>query len=137
MKILINTCCGGFCLSQEFQNIFNERHPDRPLENGRLGRKQRADTDIITLFEELGSEKSSDDYSKIEIYEIPYGMKWSVHDYDGMERVEYTLPYEQIIIDLLNIIKKRDVELNPFTKSLLEKDIILKDGILVPGWMAL
>ena len=135
MKILINACYGGFGLSRAFRNIFNERHPDRPLENDCLARKNRADPDIIALFEELGSEKSSGHYAKLEIDEIPDGMKWNIHDYDGMESVEYTLPYEQIIVDLLNIIKKRDVVLNPFTKSLLERDVILKDEILVPSWM--
>ena len=47
----------------------------------------RDDPDLIAVIEELGPAASGR-YGKIEVVEIPDGIKWVIDEYDGMEHVE-------------------------------------------------
>ena len=123
MKVLYNTCYGGFNLSDEFVKEFEKRHPEKKLES--WWGKQRSDPDVIALFEEMGTEKSSGYCSKIEIEEIPDDVEYHIREYDGMEGVSWSIPKDKIIQDLLDILKgrKKENEISKFTKILIEKDL--------------
>lgn len=81
MKILINKCFGGF----EFSDEFIEEYTKRTGTSFYCIKEYRTANDIIELFEEMGSERSSGELSELEIVEIPDDVEWEVHDYDGNE----------------------------------------------------
>lgn len=124
MKVLYNTCYGGFNFSERFVDEFNKRHPDRPkkLESWH---DERTDPDVIALFEEKGSVWSSGAYSNLDMEEIPDDVEFRVREYDGMESVSWTIPKDQIIQDLLDILKgrKKETEVSKFTQMMLQKDL--------------
>jgi len=49
--------------------------------------KTRTDKDLISVFEELGSEKSSGMCAKLGVVEIPDGIDFVIEEYDGYESV--------------------------------------------------
>lgn len=84
MKILINKCYGGFGYSTEFRCEYLKRTGiEIPLYSDDL----RSDPTIISLFEELGSERSSGNYSRLKLIEIPDDVEYSIEEYDGKEWV--------------------------------------------------
>ena len=87
MKVAINTCYGGFELSDSavkrlaeikkceaniVENSFNYTHDNR------------SDKDLVQVIEELG-EKANGRCARIAIIEIPDDVKWHVGEYDGIE----------------------------------------------------
>ncbi len=79
MKIVINTCFGGFSLSQEAMNRYRK-------EKGATGRISRDDEVLVKIVEELGT-KANGFYSELKIVEIPDDVKWCIEDFDGKEWV--------------------------------------------------
>lgn len=124
MKVLYNTCYGGFGFSKQFVEEFNKRHPDRPkkLEEWH---EERIDPDIIALYEEKGSVWSSGYCAKLNIDEIPEDVEFHIREYDGMESVAWSLPKDEIIQDLMDILKgrKKEDETSKFTQMMLQKDL--------------
>ncbi len=58
------------------------------LENGKYTfdeDKLRVDKDVIAIVEQLGSA-ASDNFSNLEIFEIPNGSEYIIDDYDGLEK---------------------------------------------------
>jgi len=53
------------------------------------GDMKRTDPILIKVIEELGLEANTS-VSEIKIIEIPDGIEWAIHDYDGLESVEET-----------------------------------------------
>jgi len=47
----------------------------------------RTDKDLIDILEEYGSKKISGEYAELRIIEIPDGIDFIIHEYDGMEHV--------------------------------------------------
>lgn len=85
MKIVINTCYGGFGLSKEAFELYcdltgqdSKKLYDREI--------QRNDPMLIHVVEKLG-EKADDKYARLKIVEIPDGVDWEVEEYDGKEWV--------------------------------------------------
>jgi hypothetical protein len=124
MKILYNTCYGGFNFSKQFVKEFNDRHPDRPKKLEEWN-EERTDPDVIALFEEKGSVWSSGAYSNLDIEEIPDDVEFRIREYDGMESVSWTIPKDEIIQDLMDIIKgrKKEDETSKFTQMMIQKDL--------------
>lgn len=124
MKVLYNTCYGGFNFSKQFVEEFNKRHPDRPkkLEEWH---EERIDPNIIALFEEKGSVWSSGAYAKLDMDEIPDDVEFRIHEYDGMEAVAWSIPKDEIIQDLLDILKerKKEEETSKFTQMMIQNDL--------------
>jgi hypothetical protein len=105
-KVAINRQWGGFSLSEEAvfalaakkglslyvdnkysfpmyftsEEFTDESHFDDRPEN-------RADPDLISVIEELGSERASGRHAYIVIVDVPDDVEWHIHDYDGMESV--------------------------------------------------
>lgn len=82
MKVLINTCYGGFGFSKEFQNLIGD-----DLYAWEISRN---DQELIKKAEEFGLEKASGLYSRLEVVEIPDGCFYEIHEYDGTESIDET-----------------------------------------------
>lgn len=84
MKIVINSCYGGFGLSDDAiagymaaKNLSVE--PDQYSID-------RADQDLVRIVEKLGS-LSNGNNAELSIVEIPNDVKWQIEEYDGKEWV--------------------------------------------------
>lgn len=84
MKVVINTCYGGFGLSDEVYDRYKELSGK---DISRYREISREDPLLIQIIEDLGSEKSSSDYAELRIVEIPDDVEWVVEEYDGWEWV--------------------------------------------------
>lgn len=82
MKVVINTCYGGFSLSEkacEYLGIpFIKRYDFYD---------DRSNPKLVECIETLGSEVASGEYAKLKIVEIPDNISWYVHEYDGHESI--------------------------------------------------
>ena len=86
MKVVINTCFGGFGLSDEALARYNEL-ADTKLET--YYGIERNDPFLVQVVEELGA-KANDTFADLKIVDIPDDVEWYIHEYDGLESV-----YEQ------------------------------------------
>lgn len=111
MKVAINRCFGGFGLSDEaFEKLlerkgiaFEKEEKESPhwgssyYKDGMCGADEgylspydfyedRSDPDLITVIEELG-DAANGFASEISIIDIPEGVEWHIHEYDGLEHV--------------------------------------------------
>jgi hypothetical protein len=113
MKVAINTCFGGFGISNEaFEKLldrkgiaFDKVEPEEGrcligaayYEAGYSGNDEhylsdydmtqdRADKDLIAVIEEMGQSVNGF-AADISIVEIPDDVEWHIHEYDGLEHV--------------------------------------------------
>jgi len=113
MKVAINTCFGGFGISDEaFEKLLErkgiafEKVVDKERGSlfgtsyytaGHVGDddfyissydyyENRSDPDLIAVIEEMGKE-SWGWAAELVIVDIPDDVKWHIHEYDGMEHV--------------------------------------------------
>jgi hypothetical protein len=107
-KVLINACYGGFQFSREFREEFKKRHPEKAdIFSARdwdlSTNSQRTDKDVISLFEEWGTEKSSALYSELRVREVKTSKLPYLHitEYDGKEgiSIDYQLAYAKILAE--------------------------------------
>ena len=106
MKVLINSCYGGFGYSAKAISMYLDAKAVKytgeivdcystvTLEDGRKFSSYDIDRDdptIIRIFEEIGSEECSGDHSNLTCVEIPDGCKdfYEISEYDGYESIEY------------------------------------------------
>ena len=100
MKIAINTCFGGYNLSNsaiaEYARLtgmdleVDEYCDFNLLKDGKYysaNRIKRTDPVLIEVIERLGDEAAGN-CSRLEIVEIPTGEKYRITDYDGNEGIE-------------------------------------------------
>lgn len=86
MKIIINTCFGGFGLSSAANELYktksgNDKFYDRDL--------ARDDPILVAVVEELG-DAANGGCAELKIVEIPDGVDWQIEEYDGNEHVAET-----------------------------------------------
>jgi len=110
MKVVINTCFGGFGLSdpafEEFltrKGIAWEKQEDKygfgmhHYAAGHVGDtdhylssfemlNDRADADLVAVVEQFGKEADTK-HSELKIVEIPDDVEWFIVEYDGLEHV--------------------------------------------------
>ena len=105
MKIVYNTCFGGFGLSRKAilrarelsgdskwggaclaGDVINEDGKTLDHDYGHCSDLKRNDSSLVTVVEELG-EEASGPFAKLEIRDIPSGMKYRIDEYDGSESV--------------------------------------------------
>jgi hypothetical protein len=79
-KIVINTCFGGFGLSDKALKMLG-REDKWEIE------KDRTNPQLVKVVEELGHEADGDSAS-LSIVEIPKGTYYQINEYDGQESVE-------------------------------------------------
>lgn len=81
MKIAINSCYGGFELSEnaiQLLALYGVENYSRLNRNNDL---------LIHVIEELGDEANTS-VSKLKIIDIPDDIDWEITEYDGYEQVE-------------------------------------------------
>jgi hypothetical protein len=113
-KVVINTCFGGFGLSDvafekllerkgiEFVKVEDMEYRSIDIsyyyrkgmvddEEGYLSVydfiRDRSDADLIGVIEELGLDKAAGKYAKLKIVEVPDDVEWHISEYDGAEHV--------------------------------------------------
>lgn len=123
-KVLYNRCYGGFGFSDKFVEEFNRLYPDaeKPLRDYDDDCAVRSDPRIIELFERMGTKEASGDYAELKVSAVPDGFEWSINEYDGMESVVTSIPYYEMIDELVAIVKGKKEASNQFIKRLLEED---------------
>lgn len=82
MKVVINSCYGGFGLSKEAYKFLG-------LEQDEYGyvRLSRTDPKLVKCVEKLGA-KANGSFAKLKVVEIPDDVKWEITEYDGCEQIE-------------------------------------------------
>jgi len=86
MKVVINTCFGGFGLSLVALSRYND------LANTNVDYYydiERNDPCLVQVVEELG-EQANGEYSDLRIVDIPDDISWYIQEYDGLESIHET-----------------------------------------------
>ena len=83
MKIVINTCFGGFSVSKK---VMKEMGWDSPYDC-----EDRTDPKLIEIVERLGDEANGE-YADLVIVDIPEeATDWHLDNYDGSESIVYVV----------------------------------------------
>jgi len=85
MKVVINRRFGGFGLSDQARQLYAETKGIDP-EEVYDWEIERDDADLIRIVEQLGKQADGR-CADLKVVEIPDGVKWYVHEYDGLEDV--------------------------------------------------
>jgi hypothetical protein len=87
-KIVINACYGGFGLTDEAMDLYTKLCESAGVEAKEYVYEISRDCPhLVETVLTLGTTAKTRCYSKLKIVEIPDGVEWSVHEYDGMEWV--------------------------------------------------
>lgn len=89
-KIVINTCYGGFGLSDEAEALWRKAKGIADSEGVYAYDIERDDIDLVRIVEELGEQASDDRYAKLKVVEVPLWLRekgWSIEEYDGLEHI--------------------------------------------------
>lgn len=86
MKVVINSCFGGFGLSVEGLLRYSELGGVIPAGSGHIleSELRRDDPLLVQVVEELGAAANGR-YAELEVVEIPDDIDWYINDYDGNE----------------------------------------------------
>ena len=84
MKVVINSCYGGFGLSDKALDMYKQLSNKYDIYDFEL---DRTDPILIQIVETLGAEANGR-FAKLCIIEIPDDVKWEITEYDGNESVE-------------------------------------------------
>ena len=79
MKVVINTCFGGFGLSEEAMKYLGAKNSYEYIND-------RTNPKLVECVETLGDE--ADRYSScLKVVEIPDDVEWEIYNYDGKESI--------------------------------------------------
>lgn len=81
MKVVINSCHGGFGLSSEAMRRLKELGMD--LYYYDIPRNHEI---LVRVVDELG-EGANGEHSNLKIIDIPEGISWDIDEYDGYETI--------------------------------------------------
>jgi hypothetical protein len=84
-KVVINTCYGGFGLSEESLEDYKKRK-NITDENFYHWDIPRDCPDLVAMVEEGGTDVDGI-YSELKVVDVPDDVNWFIHEYDGMEHV--------------------------------------------------
>jgi len=88
MKVVINTCFGGFGLSAEAEQLLADA--GIKIEGGAVMADLIGDFRVhpvlVSTVETLG-EKASAEYAQLKVVEIPDGVDWYTTEHDGNETI--------------------------------------------------
>jgi hypothetical protein len=84
-KVVINTCYGGFGLSEESLEDYRKRK-NITDENFYHWDIPRDCPDLVAMVEEGGTDVDGI-YSELKVVDVPDDVNWFIHEYDGMEHV--------------------------------------------------
>ena len=85
-KIAINTDFGGFGLSDEAIELYKVLSEIPLATDLYYWEIDRDDPVLVQIIEQLG-DSAGDSYSSLKVVEIPDGVEWHIHEYDGMEHI--------------------------------------------------
>ena len=85
-KIVINTCFGGFGLSEKAETLYRAYANLNPKEFSRHD-IDRDSPILLQVIEQLGIDECHGEYASLKIVEIPDDVNWEIQDYDGKEHV--------------------------------------------------
>ena len=83
-KIAINNTYGGFGLSKEAIDLYKIMTGIPPADEVNHWEIARDDVVLVQIIEQLG-DRANSDYAELTIVEVPYGVKWHLSEYDGIE----------------------------------------------------
>ena len=88
MKIVINTCYGGFSLSDKAHECLKDFQEDvRVYKNyDSWWNDNRHSSELISVIERLGDEANTSS-SRLKVIEIPDDVEYTIQNYDGIEWV--------------------------------------------------
>ena len=86
MKVVINKCYGGFGLSDEALQLYNELSG---LSIKRETEIPRHDPHLVEVVERLG-EAANSGFSELKVVDIPDDVEYDICEYDGMEWIAET-----------------------------------------------
>lgn len=109
MKIVINTCYGGFGLSNEamervldlkqityyketdkynYVHFYTKAENENEVDNQYIYEwdLERDDPALVQVVEELG-EKANGPHAELKVVSVPDDVQWYIHEYDGRESV--------------------------------------------------
>lgn len=93
MKVVINTCYGGFGLSQAAMLAMKNEGcalvgecSDGRLHYDRYGDGARHDPILVRVVERMGIE-ANNRFANLKVVEIPDGVEYVVEEYDGWEHI--------------------------------------------------
>ena len=84
-KIVINTCFGGFGLSESSLEDYKKRK-NITDENFYHWDIPRDCPHLVAMVEEGGTDVNGI-YSELKVVDVPDDVNWFIHEYDGMEHV--------------------------------------------------
>lgn len=110
-EVMYNECHGGFGFSDEFIKYLLEQKIDDDNDDD----VYREDPSIIKCLKEFGLDKASKPpVSKVRIATVPKFYDYEIEEYDGLESVKITFPWERVARALYN---KNDNEILNVLKS--------------------
>lgn len=83
MKIVINTCFGGFGLSKEGLELYQSLSGGDAMDVYNVNRDDAA---LVQVVETLG-EKANGRHSQLKVVEVPDDVQCTIQEYDGNEWV--------------------------------------------------
>jgi hypothetical protein len=94
MKIVINTCYGGFGISKAAAQWLAERGCQDAINNLASDHfyayslsEDRNNPLLVEMVETLGSKMASGFCASLKVVEIPDGIEWEIDEYDGAESI--------------------------------------------------
>lgn len=85
-RIVINTCYGGFGLSESAWTKYCSLSGQNKTEFITYYDIPRDDPYLVQVVRELGQDANTDT-SQLKVVEVPAGIRWHIAEYDGMEWV--------------------------------------------------
>lgn len=90
-KIIFNNCFGGFGLSDQVAQMYNEKMGTKFKSGVDMDYKVRRDDLVLIEIVEALKSKANGACAELAIAEVPDGAYWYIDEYDGAETVLYTL----------------------------------------------
>jgi len=86
VKVVINTCFGGFCLSDKAVRRYWELRGKKPDKDWWRGDLERNDSVLVQVVEELG-ENACGEFAQLKVVEIPDGVDYEINEFGGKEHI--------------------------------------------------
>ena len=77
-RIVINTCFGGFELSEQALRVINRDELEMETER---------DNPLLVMAVEYLGEAANGPHAKLKVVDVPDGVAWTIQNYDGVEWV--------------------------------------------------
>lgn len=86
MKLVINTCYGGFSVSEDGIARYLEITGIKPSKNFYNRDIPRNDPALVQVVEEMGADADGR-CAELKVVDIPDDVEWQIEEYDGIEWV--------------------------------------------------